>query len=103
MINKCKQFAKIDHKAIRQFQIKTEMVKYIKMSLKAVFVIIKGKSFCSSTANNSEVMGSVLKLHRLTKCALLLVAFDKGLTNVNSYSTKFTSKTLIFLSKLFSL
>lgn len=82
------------------------MVKDINISLKAVFVIIKGKSFCSSTANNTEVMGSVPKTAQTDKVCTA-VAFDKGLTNVNSYSTKpltkFTSKTLIFLSKLFSL
>ncbi len=55
MLNKCKQFAKIVQKAIRQFQINTEMVKDINISLKTVFIIIKGKSFCSLTANNTKV------------------------------------------------
>lgn len=65
------------------------------ISLKAVFVIIKGNNFCSSTANNTKVRGSAPKMHRLKICTLLLVAFEKYLTNVNSYFTnplsKFTS------------
>ncbi len=59
MLNKCKQFAKIVQKAIRQFQINTEMVKDINISLKTVFIIIKGKSFCSLTANNTKVTGLI--------------------------------------------
>lgn len=63
------------HKAINQIYINTEMVKDINISFKAAFVIIKGKSFCSSTAGNTNVMGSILwkcTLKWLLKWTLLM-------------------------------